>query len=81
MCTCVNGKNADRLDEECRFPKASESSLLNKFDKNLKEQDLYNEIKVCYPTYSLFVSFCVCACFLGVGLVRRYTYEYRIPPI
>lgn len=36
------------LDEESRFPKATASSLLNKFNKNLADDDLYNEIKGNY---------------------------------
>lgn len=36
------------LDEESRFPKANASSLLNKFNKNLGEDALYNVIKGDY---------------------------------
>lgn len=36
------------LDEECNFPKASAKSLLNKFNKNLAAEPLYNEVKGDY---------------------------------
>jgi myosin heavy subunit len=36
------------LDEESRFPKATAASLLNKFNKNLADDDLFNEIKGNY---------------------------------
>ena len=36
------------LDEECNFPKASASSLLNKLDKNLAERELYQHVKGGY---------------------------------
>ena len=36
------------LDEECNFPKASAKSLLNKFNKNLADEPLYNEVKGDY---------------------------------
>eukprot|EP00038_Savillea_parva_P002259 m.112345 g.112345 ORF g.112345 m.112345 type:complete len:1310 (-) comp10779_c2_seq1:47-3976(-) len=36
------------LDEESRFPKASATSLLNKFNKNLANDELYNVVKGNY---------------------------------
>mmetsp|Transcript_35727 Transcript_35727/g.93386 ORF Transcript_35727/g.93386 Transcript_35727/m.93386 type:complete len:1264 (-) Transcript_35727:548-4339(-) len=36
------------LDEESRFPKATASSLLNKFNKNLANDQLFNEVKGNY---------------------------------
>lgn len=36
------------LDEECNFPKASAKSLLSKFNKNLKENELFKEIRGDY---------------------------------
>lgn len=36
------------LDEESNFPKASAKSLLSKFNKNLKDEELYNEVKGDY---------------------------------